>query len=223
MFAINHAATALLVKRAFPSARMLWLLISVQLMEIMWVVFNYLGVERTTTEATLRSVADVHLAYMPYSHSIASGLVLSLVAWAVGAKLLRQSRLGWALALGVISHLVLDLITHAPDIVLAPGIDHPKLGLGFYSAAPLVAFFIEIVYGVFCWWIYRGGKALLAVIVLFNLANLSMLSSAVPGPEALLAGHPTLIVTVIALQIAVTLTLVGVFSRRPIPASAYSR
>jgi hypothetical protein len=49
---------------------------------------------------------------------------------------------------------------------------------------------------------------------LFNLANLSMFSVAIPGPEEFLAGRPTVIVTVIAVQIAVTLYLVGIFSRR---------
>ena len=55
---------------------------------------------------------------------------------------------------------------------------------------------------------------MLAVIVLFNLANLSMFASAVPGPETLLADRPFLIVTVIAVQIAATLTLVGILARR---------
>src|SRR5713226_3183581 len=72
MFAIDHAATALLVKRKYPSASMVWLLLSVQLMELLWVAFNYLGWEKTTTEQTVKSVSDIHLAYMPYSHSIDS-------------------------------------------------------------------------------------------------------------------------------------------------------
>jgi hypothetical protein len=114
-----------------------------------------------------------------------------------------------------LSHLILDLITHAPDISIAPGLNQPKLGLGLYGAVPLAAFVVEILYGVFCWWVYEGGKGLLAVIVLFNLANLSLLSPAVPGPEQFLAGRPMLVVTVIAVQIAVTLTIVGVFSSRP--------
>jgi hypothetical protein len=51
MFAIDHAATALLVKRRFPSATMTSLLVSVQAMELAWVTLNYLGIERTTTES----------------------------------------------------------------------------------------------------------------------------------------------------------------------------
>ena len=78
MFAIDHAATALLVKRRFPSAPMMPLLLSVQAMELAWVILNYLGIERTTTESTVRSVADIHLAYMPYSHSVGTALVAAL-------------------------------------------------------------------------------------------------------------------------------------------------
>ena len=54
MFAINHAATALLVKRKFPEAPTVWLLISVQLMELFWVIFNYFGLEKTTTETIVQ-------------------------------------------------------------------------------------------------------------------------------------------------------------------------
>src|SRR5262245_61215000 len=158
MFAINHAATALIIKRRFPAVTMFWLLISVQLMELLWVLFNYVGLEKTTTESSVNSVSDIHLAFMPYSHSIASAVALSVIVWLVFSKGIGKPVFGLALAIGVLSHLGLDLITHAPDIQIAPGIDQPKFGLGLYGAAPLAAFFIEIVYGVFCWWIYRGGK-----------------------------------------------------------------
>ena len=62
MFAVDHAATALLIKRRYPSVSMVPLLVSVQAMELAWVGLNYLGVERTTTEPAVRSVADIHLS-----------------------------------------------------------------------------------------------------------------------------------------------------------------
>jgi len=81
MFAVDHSATALLIKRRFPSVSMTPLLVSVQAMELAWVALNYAGIERTTTSATVRSVADIHLAYMPYSHSLATVTAAALVAW----------------------------------------------------------------------------------------------------------------------------------------------
>ncbi len=58
MFAINHAAAALVIKRKYPSVPLIWLLISVQFMEFVWVAFNYLGIERTTTADAVAFVGD---------------------------------------------------------------------------------------------------------------------------------------------------------------------
>jgi hypothetical protein len=223
VFAINHAATALLIKRRFSEEPIIPLLLSVQLMELVWVGLNLLGIEQTTTEPSVASVSDIHLAFMPYSHSVVMSLAYGLAAWILLTVLLHRPKLGLAVALGVISHLVLDLVTHARDIAIAPGIESIKLGLGLYSAFPLGAFILELLYGIFCWWNYKGGKMLLAVIVFFNAANLSLLSPAVPGPESLLANKPTAIVLVIFVQIVVTLFLIGFYSLRSPPPSLISR
>jgi membrane-bound metal-dependent hydrolase YbcI (DUF457 family) len=217
MFAVDHAATALLIKRRYPAAPMVPILISVQAMELAWVGLNYLGVERTTTEAAVHSVADIHLAYMPYSHSVATAIGVALLAWLIIEKGFGQAMLGRAVGIGIVSHLILDLLTHGHDIVLWPGLSTPKFGLGLYEAAPVAAFIVEFGYGIVCWYVYRGGRGLLALIALGNLANLSFLSPGIPGPEEYLAGRPMLIVTVIFAQIVVTLVLVGVLARRKPP------
>jgi hypothetical protein len=215
MFAVDHAATALLLKRRYPAVPLAPLLLAVQAMELAWVVLNYLGIEHTTTDAVVRSVADIHLIDMPYSHSVATALGVALLAWLVLEFGLGRRLLGRAVGLGIASHLVLDLLTHAHDIVLWPHHLSPKLGLGLYDSAPLAAFGVELVYGIVCWWIFRGGRGLLALVVLGNVANLSLLSAAIPGPEMFLAGRPLLVVTLVAAQIVVTLVLTGVLARRP--------
>jgi hypothetical protein len=211
---VDHAATALIIKRRYPTVGIAPILVAVQAMELAWVVLNFLGVERTTTETTVRSVADIHLAYMPYSHSVGVALGAALIAWLTIELGFGRKALGRAVGIGIASHLVLDLLTHGHDIVLWPGLDSPKLGLGLYDAAPFAAFLVEMVYGIACWRIYRGGVGLLAVVVLGNLANLSLLSAAIPGPEIFLAGRPLLLVGLIFAQIVVTLVLVGRFATR---------
>jgi hypothetical protein len=213
MFAVDHAATALLLKRKYPTVPTVPLLLSVQAMELAWVALNYLGIERTTTEPVVRSVADIHLAYMPYSHCVAVVIGVALLFWLVIEKGMGKPLLGRAVALGIVSHLVLDFITHAPDLALWPAASAPKIGLGLYQNAPLVAFFLEIIYGVVCWYIYKGSRALLAFLVIGNIANLSFFSAAVPGPEQFLAGRPMLTVTLILFQIVIALLLVGFFAR----------
>jgi membrane-bound metal-dependent hydrolase YbcI (DUF457 family) len=89
-------------------------------MELLWVALNLLGIERTTTEASVRSVSDIHLAYMPYSHSVAMSLAFGAVAWVLLSAVFHRPWLGLAVALGITSHLVLDLLTHARDIAMRP-------------------------------------------------------------------------------------------------------
>jgi len=212
MFAINHAATALIIKKEFINVPIIWLLISVQFMEIWWTILNLLGIERTTTENEVRYVGDVHLSYMPFSHSMVTMVGVGVLAWLVISKGLNQPEIGIAVGIGVISHLILDLITHSNDMAIGPLVRGPKFGLGLYPKYPMVAFFLEMGYGIFCWWIYKGGWALLTTIVVFNLANISMFSSAVTGIEKHMANRPLLIAAVILVQILVTLILVGIFS-----------
>ena len=149
---------------------------------------------------------------MPYSHSIAATIVVAFAVWGVVAKVLDRPAWGLALAVAVSSHIVLDLATHAHDIALAPGVDSPKLGSGLYDV-PFLALVVETIYGVWCWWMFRGSKALLAVIVVFNVGALSFYSPAIPGPEHLLAGHPKIFVSIIGAHIILGLIAVGFFAR----------
>ena len=49
-------------------------------MEFLWVGLNYIGVERTMTESVVRYLGDIHLAYMPFSHSVVTMLGAAAVA-----------------------------------------------------------------------------------------------------------------------------------------------
>jgi membrane-bound metal-dependent hydrolase YbcI (DUF457 family) len=216
MFAVDHAATALLIKRRFPSVSLTPMLVSVQAMELAWVGFNYLGVEQTTTETQVRSVADIHLAYMPFSHSVATAVGGALLAWLLVEKGFERPLLARAIGIGIVSHLILDLVTHAHDIVLWPG-STVALGLGLYDRAPMWGFALEMVYGVVCWGVYKGSRPLLALIVLGNLANITLFSATIPGPERYLAGHPLMVVTMVLVQIVATLALIKVLATRPVP------
>ncbi len=212
MFAINHAATALVIKKMYGTVPMIWILISVQIMELLWVVLNFLGLERTTTDKEVRYVGNIHLSEMPYSHSVVTMTGAAVMSWLVLSQGLGRPDIGAAVGLGIASHFILDLITHDRDIPAAPFIKGPKFGLGLYARLPVPAFFVEIGYGLVCWSIYGGSRLLFATIVFFNLANLSMFFKTIPGIERMMAGKPRLITSVVFLQIVITLVLVGVLS-----------
>jgi hypothetical protein len=107
-------------------------------------------------------------------------------------------------------------VTHARDIALWPG-STLAVGMGLYDRAPMWGFAVEIAYGVVCWRVDRGSRSLLAMIVLANLANITLFSAAIPGPEQYMAGHPLMVVTVVAVQIVVTMLLIRVLATRRAP------
>lgn len=212
MFAINHAASALIFKEHLKEqVPFIWILLAVQFVELIWVALNLLGIEKVTTEDTVRFVGDINLSYMPYSHSILSSVIIALIAVLVFLVWKRSWKIALIMGLAFLAHIILDILTHAKDLPLGFSNTH-FIGMGLYSSLPITGFIFELVFGLFCWWYYKGNKALFWVILLFNLANISMFLPQLPGLEHFMAHKPTLIVLVILIQIAVTLFLVGWFA-----------
>lgn len=209
MFAINHAASALLFKKHLnDKISIVWILLAVQFIELCWVMLNLLGIERTTTEDAVYYVGDIHLSYMPYSHSLMTSFIFSLIAFLVFGIWKRSWKIGLIMGFAFLAHIILDIITHSNDLPLTFS-NTNFIGLGLYSAFPLAGFFLELAFGLFCWWYFKGNKALLWIILLFNLANISMFLPEITGLEYFMANKPTLITVVIFAQIIITLLLVG--------------
>lgn len=214
MFAINHASAALLFKRKYPAINIIWLLICVQLIEYFWVMFNYFGIEVTTTNTTVKYIGDIHLSYMPFSHSLLTTFILALFVYALVRYLLKDKNLALILSLAISSHFILDLVVHAKDLPLGYFTIDPRFGTNMYPALPYLAFLVELVFGIFCWWYYGGSKKLLSIIIIFNLFNFTTFSPDVIGLEKYFANQTMLLTSVIFGQIIVTSILVWYFSMR---------
>jgi len=216
MQAINHVATALILKRKFPETPLFGLIIATEAVEYLWVTLNLLGVEKTIVSDPMKTVADVHLVHMPFSHSIATSAVFAIVAGLIVLWMGRSNAIAMAVALSlaIFSHIVLDLVVHAPDIALLPFFSGIKLGSGLYSNWPLMAFGIETLWGVMCWWVYRGSGPLLVLILGFSIVSLPVYSVAIDGGETVLAGHDTAFVLLILAQVLGTSVMLWLFARR---------
>jgi hypothetical protein len=103
--------------------------------DLLWPVFLLLGVERVRIQPGATRFTPLALDYYPWSHS----LVMTTVWGALGAALGRVR--GWdrrtqvLVALTVLSHWVLDVVSHRPDVPLWPG-RSPLLGLGLWNSIP---------------------------------------------------------------------------------------
>ena len=207
MYAITHAATALIVKRRFPSAPMWPVLVSVQAIELLWVAFVYVGIEHVSYTPD-----TVHLDFLPYSHSVGSTAAVALIAWLFVRYRHNQRPVAVALVLGIASHVFLDFIHHEPDIALLPLRAGPRFGLGL-STWPAADLLVELLYGTTCWFIFGGGKGLLVALVGLNLMDIPLMFPRA-GTGATLAERPSILPTIILVQIVLTWLAVWYFARR---------
>jgi hypothetical protein len=132
---IGHFAVAFAAKRAAPSVSLGTLFLSCQLADLVWPVLVLAGVEYFAIVPGITVVTPLDFQSYPYSHSL-----VALTAWAVALaavyKLARPST-GMAvlvvIATLVLSHWVLDVVSHRPDMPLTIG-GSTKLGLELWAS-----------------------------------------------------------------------------------------
>ena len=208
MNAINHAVTALVLKKYSPATPLIPLLISVQLIEIFWVILNITGIEVTIMDPEVHSLANVHLAHMPFSHSVIFTLLWAALGWLLVAKVFRRPQWGLMVFIGICSHIVLDIATHVQDIEIIPFLGWPEIGSGLYGV-PVMALVVEIIYSVFCWKLLRGQLLMLISLMVLQLFSLTFYVPQLTGMETLFEEWPQLFAPVIGVHIIFGLVAVG--------------
>ena len=130
---IGHFGVALAAKRAAPHLSLGTLLLAAQLPDLIWPTLVLLGVETVRIAPGDTAVSPLEFVSYPYSHSLLSavalGAVFALVVWAL-ARSWTSAAVAWA---SVVSHWVLDAISHRPDLPLLPG-GAGRVGLGLWNS-----------------------------------------------------------------------------------------
>jgi hypothetical protein len=150
---IGHYAVALAAKRAAPRTSLGTLFAAASLADLLWPVFLLLGWEQAHVVPGPNPFLTLWLDSIPISHSL-----ITLIGWGVLFALVYRRRTGYGrgalvVALLVVSHWVLDFVTHRPDMPLYPG--GTPLGLGLWnSVAGTIA--VEGVMFVVGLWLYVG-------------------------------------------------------------------
>jgi membrane-bound metal-dependent hydrolase YbcI (DUF457 family) len=127
---IGHFALGLAAKRATPRVSLAVLFAAAQLADLLWPIFVAIGFEQVRIDPGNTAVTPLDFVSYPFSHSLALLIVWgALFAWMFASH---NRRAFSVLALLVVSHWVLDYVTHRPDMPLYPG--GPQLGLGLWNS-----------------------------------------------------------------------------------------
>jgi hypothetical protein len=180
---IGHFAVGLGAKRAAPAVSLGTLFLAAQFADLLWPTFVLLGIEKVEIRPGVTVVTPLDFVSYPYSHSLVM-LVLWGLLFAGIYLFVRRGRMRAALVLAavVVSHWVLDVIAHRPDMPVTVNGDL-RLGLGLWNS-PAATFIVETTMLVAGMYLYlkttrardRIGRyafwGLIAFLVVVNLANM---------------------------------------------------
>ncbi len=129
---IGHFAVGFAGKKIAPSTNLAILLAAPLFLDMLWPVFLLLGWEQVRIDPGNTRFTPFDFYHYPWSHSL-----LMCIAWATAFALIyyltthywRGTLVIWV---GVVSHWILDWITHRPDLPLYPG--GPLFGLGLWNS-----------------------------------------------------------------------------------------
>jgi hypothetical protein len=149
---LGHYAVAAAAKKVAPKTSLGTLVLSAQFVDLLWPILVLAGVERVAIDPGNTALTPLDFQSYPITHSLLMALVWG-VLFAVIYWLVRRYPRG-ALVVGalVVSHWVLDLIVHRPDLPLVPG-GSMLVGLGLWNSIPL-SLILEAGLFIAGFWIY---------------------------------------------------------------------
>jgi LexA-binding, inner membrane-associated putative hydrolase len=173
---IGHFAVGFAAKKFAPRTSLAVLLAAPLFSDLLWPPFLLLGWEHMRIDPGNTKFTPFDLYDYPWSHSLLMCTVWA-TAFAFLYHLITHYRPGTiAIWIGVMSHWLLDWITHRPDMPLYPG--GPRYGLGLWNSIPGTMIVEFAMFGIGVWLYVRatrprdriGRYAFLAYVVLLLVA-----------------------------------------------------
>ena len=191
---LGHFAVGFAAKRAAPRASLGTLMMAPLLPDLLWPLFLLVGLERVRIDPGNTVFTPLDFVSYPYTHSLLTTLI-----WAGLFAALYRARSGYdrgaiLIAVGVVSHWVLDVVSHRPDLPLVPG-DALRLKLRLWNSvtATLVVEIAMFATGI---WLYvgttrarnrQGRLALAGVVLVLGGIYVGNLAGPPPPSETALA------------------------------------
>jgi hypothetical protein len=155
---LGHVALGMAAKRPVPRVSLAVLILAAQFADVVWPLLVAVGVEQVAIEPGNTRITPLNFISYPYSHSL-----MTLVLWGIVVGYV----FGWSrgrravpiLAALVISHWVLDVIAHRPDMPILAS-DRTKIGLGLWNSIPGTMLVEFGMYSIGLWIYLRSTKPL---------------------------------------------------------------
>jgi len=178
---IGHFALGYAAKRWAPRLSLAVLFGAAVFADVLWPLLVAAGIEQVRIVPGITALTPLEFISYPYSHSLLTLLLWgALLGW-IAMRAVDESRAFVVVLALVVSHWVLDFITHIPDMPLYPG--GPKFGLGLWNSIPATMAVEAAMFAAGVWiytrvtrprdaigrWTFVGITAFLAIGFLANV------------------------------------------------------
>jgi len=131
---IGHLAVALGAKQAEPRVPLAMWLVAAFGLDVLWPLLLMAGLETVRIDPGNTAFTPLDFVSYPWSHSLLMSVAWGALAAVVATRLWPGARAGLLVAAVVVSHWVLDFVSHRPDLPLWPG--SARYGLGLWNSVP---------------------------------------------------------------------------------------
>lgn len=191
---IGHHAAGFAAKRLAPRVSLGTLFAAAMALDLIWPVLLLLDIEHVRIAPGNTAFTPLDFYDYPITHSL-----LSVIGWSLLFALIHFfAKKSWrdatVVGLAVLSHWVLDFITHRPDLPLWPG--GPKVGLGLWNNVAATVIIESLLFiGSVALYLRmtrardRIGSIALWALIVFVVAIYILNLTSPPPPSAIAIGY----------------------------------
>ncbi len=117
---LGHYAVAFAAKKVNPKPSLGTLFLAAQWLDLLWPLLLLMGYESVTIEPGNTDFTPLNFVHYPVSHSLLFALCWSVLFGLVYYIFKKNGKAALLIGALVLSHWVLDWITHRPDLPLSP-------------------------------------------------------------------------------------------------------
>jgi LexA-binding, inner membrane-associated putative hydrolase len=133
---VGHFAVGLVAKRVEPQLSLGTTVLAAMLADFLWCLFMMAGVEQVQLRPGIGAANYWHPTNIALSHSLLMDAIWGALFAGAFVFVRRRPRGAWFLFAAVLSHWLLDFVSHRPDMPLLPGVPR-YFGLGLWTSVPL--------------------------------------------------------------------------------------
>ncbi|HEX4955715.1 MAG TPA: metal-dependent hydrolase [Thermoanaerobaculia bacterium] len=132
---VGHFAVGLAAKRSAPALSLGTFFLAAQLVDLIWPLLVLAGVEHVRIAPGITRVTPLDFTHYPWTHSLLAAVFWGALLAGILVLAKRPRRAALLAGAVVVSHWLLDWLSHRPDLPLAPG-GEGRYGLELWASLP---------------------------------------------------------------------------------------